>query len=247
MKSYYYAHESAYKSIKEKGYVGWGNVKTFEELNSLEAHDFLKQSINKWSKGPIGKNALDLGCGTGTTAFTLAQLGFNVTGIDISETAIEMANELAKTQKLNIRFQVYDLLLLNQLEEKFDVIYDSHCHHCIVFEDDRKLVLSGIKKILNADGIFILDTMVLGDNTVATGGTETLRFDNDHILWHKTNSNNYRGVIEIEGQKWCAQRRIYPPVKVMEEIRDAGFKVLSECLDKQEGTNPWMLRLVLSI
>ncbi|MBC7538558.1 MAG: class I SAM-dependent methyltransferase [Bacteriovorax sp.] len=247
MKSYYHAHESAYKIIKEKGHVGWGNIKTLEELNSSETHDFLKQSIYKWSKNPNGKYALDLGCGTGTTAFTLSQLGFNVTGIDISETAIELANELAKAQKLNIRFKVYDLLLLNQLEEKFDIVYDSHCLHCIVFEDDRKLVLDGVKKILNTDGIFILDTMVLGVDTVATGGTDTLRFDNDHILWHKTNSNNYLGIIEIDGQKWCAQRRIYPPTKVMEEIIEAGFKVLSESLDKQKATDPWMLRLVLSI
>lgn len=247
MKSYYHAHESAYKKIKLEGHVGWGNVKTLEELNSQTTHDFLKSTIHDWIKDPKDKKALDLGCGTGTTAFTLARLGLNVTGIDISETAIELANELAKVQKLNIRFQVNDILLLSQLEEKFDIVYDSHCLHCIVFEEDRKLVLDGIKKILNDDGIFILDTMVLGDNTIATGRIDSLRFDNDYILWHKTNSNNYCGIVEIDGQKWCAQRRIYPPLKVMEEIKEAGFKVLSESLDKQEATDPWMLRLVLSI
>ena len=109
-KSYYHAHESAYKKIQDEGYIGWGNVKTLEELTSQSTHDFLKSTISKLIKNPNGKNALDLGCGTGTTAFILAQLGFNVTGIDISETAIEMANELAKKQNLKIQFQVEDLL-----------------------------------------------------------------------------------------------------------------------------------------
>lgn len=246
MKSYYHAHESAYKKIKENGYVGWGNVKTLEELTSQSTHDFLKSTISNWINIPIGKKALDLGCGTGTTAFTLAQLGFEVSGIDVSETAIELANDLAKKQNLKIHFQVGDLLLLKQLEEKFDFIYDSHCLHCIVFEDDRKLALDGVRHVLNQRGIFILDTMVLGDNTIATGGIDSLRFDEDYILWHKTNSNNYRGIIEVNGQNWCAQRRIYPTEKIMEEVKEAGFKVLSESLDKQESTDPWMLRLVLS-
>ena len=35
--------------------------------------------------------ALDLGCGTGMKSIYLAQKGFKVTGIDISETAIKIA------------------------------------------------------------------------------------------------------------------------------------------------------------
>ena len=38
-------------------------------------------------KVPIG-HALDLGCGTGTNAITLAQRGFEVTAIDVSRRAI---------------------------------------------------------------------------------------------------------------------------------------------------------------
>ncbi len=247
MKPYYHAHESAYKSIKEKGYVGWDNIQTLEELNSLETHKILKQFIVQWIKNPTGKNALDLGCGTGTTAFTLAKLGFNVTGIDVSETAIELATKLAKSQGFKMSFQVKDLLHLNQENEKFDFIYDSHCLHCIVFENERSIALQNIRALLRIDGVFILDTMVLGDNTIPTGNHQSLRFDRDYILWHKTQSHNFQGIVEVNGQKWCAQRRIYPAEKIMEEIKNVGFNVLSESLDKQSGNDPWMLRLVLSI
>ena len=43
--------------------------------------------INKYLKGT--KKVLDIGCGAGTLDFYLANKGHNVTGIDISEKAIE--------------------------------------------------------------------------------------------------------------------------------------------------------------
>ena len=245
MKSYYHAHESAYKTIKEKGYVGWDNAKTIDELGDIKTQEYLKSSVAKYFNMTTGKNALDLGCGTGTTAFTLAKLGFVVSGLDISETAIEMACELAKKQNLEINFQVGDVLSLDKLNEKFDLIYDSHCLHCIVFDEDRNKVLTGIKKSLSEAGIFILDTMAMTENYDPTDAIDTLRFDDDYILWHKTNSSNYRGVVEVNGQKWCAQRRIYPSSKIMDEVVRAGFKVISELTDLQEGNEPAMLRLIL--
>jgi 2-polyprenyl-3-methyl-5-hydroxy-6-metoxy-1,4-benzoquinol methylase len=245
MKSYYHAHESAYKKIKENGYVGWDNAKTLDELGDSKTQEYLKSSVAKYFNLTEGKKALDLGCGTGTTAFTLTKLGFEVSGVDISETAIEMACELAKKQNLEINFQVGDVLALLKLNEKFDLIYDSHCLHCIVFDEDRMKVLEGIKKSLTETGIFILDTMAMAKNYDPTDAIDTLRFDDEYILWHKTNSSNYRGVVEINGQKWCAQRRIYPSSKIMEEVIQAGFKVISEFTDLQEGNGPAMLRLVL--
>ena len=47
-------------------------------------------------KVPIGR-ALDLGCGTGTNAITLAQHGFDVTAIDVSRRAIALAQRKARS------------------------------------------------------------------------------------------------------------------------------------------------------
>ncbi len=246
MKSYYDAHESGYKEIKSKGYVGWGNVKTLEELGDPKTLEYLRSSVNQWVDSPAGKNALDLGCGTGTTAFTLAKLGFAVTGIDVSETAIGMANELAVKQNLKINFEIGDILELQKRNEKFDLIYDSHCLHCIVFEEDRSKVLAGVKASLAESGVFILDTAVVTNNSNPTGGIETLRFDNDYILWHKTKPSTARGVVEVDGQHWCAQRRFYPSAKVKEEVVQAGFTIKSVYFDAQDESGHGMLRLILS-
>jgi len=245
MKAYYHAHESAYKQIKSKGYFGWGNAKTLSELGDEKTKEYLIGTISRYFPIAAGKKALDLGCGTGTTAFILAQLGLEVTGIDISETAIEMGRELAKQQDLEIQFETGDVLKLGSQSKKFDIIYDSHCLHCIVFDEDRKSVLSGIKESLLDNGIFILDTMVMPlEKYDPAKDFDTLRFSDDFILWHKTAPSTDRGVVEFNGQHWCAQRRIYPYEKLMEEVSAAGFRVVSERLDPQEG-KPSMLRLVL--
>ncbi len=39
-----------------------------------------------------GKRLFEIGCGSGATAFTLSQLGYEVTGIDPSSSGIELAN-----------------------------------------------------------------------------------------------------------------------------------------------------------
>lgn len=245
MKSYYHAHESAYQQIKSKGFVGWGNAKNLAELGDAKTNEYLKQKIENYFANANQKTALDLGCGTGTTAFTLARHGFQTTGIDISETAIEIGRDLARQQNLKIRFVTGDVLDLKAIGQKFDFIYDSHFLHCIVLEEDRRKVFEEVKSILSPNGIFILDTMVMPRvHTDAAAMFDTLRFDHDFILWHKTKPSSDWGVVEIEGQYWCAQRRIYPADKVVSEVTDAGFQILEQQIDDQEK-NPSMLRMVL--
>jgi len=50
--------------------------------------------------------ALDVGCGTGTDAIFLAQKGFNVSAIDISEEAIKIAKAKAQKAAVNIDFKL---------------------------------------------------------------------------------------------------------------------------------------------
>ncbi len=245
MKSYYHQHEIAYQQIQKKGFVGWGNKTSLEELGDPSTKTYLQNTVQKFFIKTNGLNALDLGCGTGTSAFQLAKLGFDVTGFDISETAIQMAQQFSDTQNVKIKFQVQDILNLDKLNQKFDLVYDSHCLHCIVFEKDRSQVFSGVKSILNENGYFILDTMVNHPQMNIAGSNETLRFDNDYILWHKVNNSELSGVVTLNHQKWCPQRRIYPKEIVFSEIMNAGFKIVSEQLDIQNVGEPAMLRLVL--
>jgi len=75
--------------------------------------------------------ALDLGCGTGTNALTIADYGWKVTGIDYVPKAIRIARRKARQAGLadRVKSQVGDVLDLNSLEGKHDLVLDIGCFH----------------------------------------------------------------------------------------------------------------------
>src|SRR3954454_13555285 len=66
-----------------------------------------------------GLKVLDLGCGDGTTAIPEAELGADVTGVDIARNLVEAGNiRAAKAGLTNIRFEEGDATDLNQLKDE---------------------------------------------------------------------------------------------------------------------------------
>lgn len=108
---------------------------------------------------------LDLGTGIGTQAIALSKMGFEVTGADISEVAIEKAKK--RSDKIN--FVVDDILSTNLPDSSFDFIFDRGIFH-LFDESDRTEFVNQIKRILNDDGIYFLKCMSIeeeefsGDN-----------------------------------------------------------------------------------
>ncbi len=74
-----------------------------------------------------GKTILHLQCHFGQDSISLARLGAKVTGVDLSDNAINAANDLAKKDDADVTFiccDVYDLP--NHLTEKFDIVFTSY-------------------------------------------------------------------------------------------------------------------------
>jgi SAM-dependent methyltransferase len=87
------------KALWEKG--------DFTEIAAFmrESGDALARSLGVKPK----QRVLDLGCGDGTTALPIAQLGADVTGIDIASNLVEAGNRrAAKAGLTNIKFQEGD-------------------------------------------------------------------------------------------------------------------------------------------
>ncbi len=68
--------------------------------------------------------AIDLGCGTGANAIYLAQHGFDVTGVDYAQAAIEKARAHARDAGVRVNFLVDDLTNLRQTSGTFDFLLD---------------------------------------------------------------------------------------------------------------------------
>ncbi len=73
-----------------------------------------------------GKNLLHLQCHFGMDTLSWARLGAKVTGIDISDRSIEVADELKEKAGLKGRFIRTDLIdLPDVLDEQFDIVFTS--------------------------------------------------------------------------------------------------------------------------
>lgn len=99
--------------------------------------------------------ALDICCGASTNTVYMASKGFEVSGIDISPRAIEIAKEKAKAAKVKIRFIVGNALHLPFEDEEFDFIFDMGCFHHML-PDDRELFIKGVYRTLKAGGKYLL-------------------------------------------------------------------------------------------
>ena len=99
--------------------------------------------------------ALDLGCGTGTNAITLAQNGWQVVGVDFVPKAIRAAQKKARQAQVAVDFSVDDVTKLAGITGSFDLILDIGCYHNLLPQgkiDYRRNVI----RLLKDGGTFLL-------------------------------------------------------------------------------------------
>lgn len=99
--------------------------------------------------------AVDLGCGTGHYAIYLAQMGFEVTGVDISPTAIGIAQENARRENAKCDFIAADLLGdLHEVGGTYDFGYDWELLHHI-FPEDRGTYVRNVHRLLSPGATYL--------------------------------------------------------------------------------------------
>lgn len=106
-----------------------------------------------------GKNVLDLGCGTGRNSFYFSELGAEVTGIEISRTALEIGISNAKSAKLHINY------IKQSMGEKFpvddlsiDVVLDITSSNSLT-EAEREVYLQETSRVMKNDGYFFIKAL----------------------------------------------------------------------------------------
>jgi SAM-dependent methyltransferase len=103
---------------------------------------------------PPGK-ALDLGCGTGTNAITLARHGWRVTGVDFIPKAIFAARAKAARSGVTIDFLVASVADLSALSGPFDYVLDIGCLHTLKAEDRMRYAMS-LSRLLRSRAWYML-------------------------------------------------------------------------------------------
>jgi len=78
--------------------------------------DFIEEELNR----DKSLRLIDIGCGTGRHSIELTKRGYNITGIDLSESQLVRAKEKAKQLNLKIDFRQHDARKL-PFDKEFDV------------------------------------------------------------------------------------------------------------------------------
>ncbi|MDD3170291.1 MAG: class I SAM-dependent methyltransferase [Candidatus Paceibacterota bacterium] len=119
MEEEFAAQENYYNNIKKL------NISHYAGEISYYSKEPLRHAEKKiLSKLKTGKRLLDLGCGSGRFSIGAAQMGFNVTGIDITSQAIEAAKQKARELRItNVSFLCEDMTNLSFEGDVFDYIF----------------------------------------------------------------------------------------------------------------------------
>ncbi len=98
--------------------------------------------------------SIDIGCGEGYYSIYLASKGFDITGIDLSEMAIQYAKENATSRRVNVHFEIMDIDDLEQSKERFDFVLEwGLLHHIMPLQ--RQKYVENINKLLNQGGKYL--------------------------------------------------------------------------------------------
>lgn len=129
-----------------------------------EANPFLRRHIRLLPKG----KALDIAAGEGKNAVFLAQHGFDVDAVDISEMGLRKTQKLAKEMGIKIHTILVDLNTYQIGKNQYDLIAD--------FYFLRRSLIPKIKKGLKKGGRVIFETYILEHRNLATSGPKQAKY-----------------------------------------------------------------------
>jgi len=124
-------------------------------INNYFSNAFVKSilSIAKIEKGRI----FEPGSGGGMTCANFAQLGFEVTSMDLSDNALRKGVSLFKSLSLNAKFLLGDLFNLPIKDGQFDIVFNQGVmEHFRLANMDASKGVKEMLRVLKKEGMLII-------------------------------------------------------------------------------------------
>jgi len=178
---------------------------------------------------------IDIGCGTGRHSIELTKRGYNIIGIDLSDSQLKQAKEKAKAQNLEIEFQKHDARKL-PFKDDFDLaIMLCEGGFCLMETDEMnfeilrnaakslkksgKLIftaLNGLFPLYNSVEKFYSSKTDKGNTTCGSNTFDLMTFRDHNITTVEDDSGNKK---ELE-----CNERFYVPSEITWLLKSLGFK-----------------------
>lgn len=144
---------------------------------------------------------LDVGCGNGRHLVFFAEQGFDVSGIDISREAIEIAEAWINKKELNADLMVGDVKSLSFDANSFDLVISYGVLDHVPFSD-ALIAMDEIKRVLSPGGMLFLTLRSTDDSEFGRGekvGKNTYKLEEGYekgIIQHYFDFNEIKDLFK---------------------------------------------------
>ncbi len=149
------------RELHEKNRLSWNHATRAHNAHKLEQAAFLRQGGTTLFPeelellGPLeGKSLLHLQCNAGQDSLSLSRLGARVTGVDISDEAIDFARKLSEQTGIEAEFHRLDVYAWLESSPVFDLVFSSYGALCWL--SDLDLWAGGVARALAPGGRLVL-------------------------------------------------------------------------------------------
>lgn len=226
----------------EKQYVDFAYVydRLMEEVDYHQWVTYIETIFQREGLAP--QNILELACGTGNITIPMAEKGYSIVGVDISEDMLMVAKEKAIAKGLELLLIQQDMGQL-ELQREYDAVL-CFCDgvNYIIDPGDLLNMFQGVYRHMNDDGIFIFDISsayklehVLGNNVFGENLDDLCYlwenyYDEDskiidmNLTFFTQEENLFRKFEEYH------QQRAYEMAELVRFLNQIGFKGV-QCYD----------------
>lgn len=230
-----------------EAYGGFAQVYD-EFMDNVDYHQWCDYAIKLLKKYGVTDGPLvEIGCGTGTGTMLFAKAGYEMTGIDISQEMLEIAESKKESEDI-----LYVLQDATEMELPYKVpamvsIGDSMNY--ITDYGDFTMVLKRVNKFLDKNGIFVFDLKTrkyfsdIGETTIAED-REDCSFIWENYFDKETNINEYYLSVFVRGNDGRYDKyeeehfqRGYTLDEVKKAVEMSGLKIenIYEAFSDNEG------------
>ena len=172
----------------------------YKDRDYAEAQVFM-DNITHYLNLPEESKILDLACGKGRHSIYLNELGYDVTGADLSENSIAEASKFSNEK---LHFEVHDMRL--PFEQKFDAIFNLFTSFGYFENDaDNLTTLKAIQESLTEYGFAVIDFMNVQNviENLVSEEVKTVENIDFHIKRYVKDNHIYKEIdFEDNGEKF---------------------------------------------
>lgn len=200
-------------------------------MNNIPYVEWCEDICNYLKKCGITEGAIcELGCGTGVMTELLAMRGYEMTGVDVSDSMLSMAIEKKVNSDLDIQYVKQDMRELELLKPSKVIFSVCDSMNYMLSEEDLFQTFQSVKENLDKDGLFIFDMKtrycfkyIMG-NEMWAEQTEDASYIWENYFYEENDTNEYMLTIFKREEDSNLYRRMeeshYQRAYDMETVKD---------------------------